>query len=253
MTTPRVYFSHSIDINTELSLPPDISHHLINVLRLRQGDELILFNGCGGEFTAQLITAHKKSAVVKVALWQKGIAESPITINLAQGIMSGTKMDFVIQKAVELGVNYVTPLFTEFGGAKLIGERLSTRREHWQKIAIHASEQCGRCVIPQILAPQHLAEWCTSLDSLATALATKDLKVMLEPCSSKSFATLSEKEVQNKNVILLIGAEGGFSSSETALAQQHGFTACHLGPRILRAETAPIAALSILQARYGDI
>jgi len=262
MTIPRIYLPQCIVVNTTITLDRDTSHHLLNVLRLRCGDELILFNGCGqgqeqrGEFRAQLIRIEKKLAVIAVGgsdAHTCGIPESPLALHLAQGVIGGTKMDYVVQKAVELGVKSITPLFMEFGNVKLNAERLQQRVDHWQKIALHASEQCGRCYVPKVLMAQQLHEWLATMP-VATSVVESKLKVTLHPHSSSSLVALSEVSAGNeKDVVLLVGVEGGLSPTEIVLVRQYGFIGCHLGPRILRADTAAVVALSILQAQYGDI
>lgn len=261
MTTPRVYLPQALKIGSKITLPPEISHHLLHVLRLRNGDKLFLFNGqdAGGEFVAEFVviaekhgtaTAIKRAeisstscAVVTLHEWQQRASESPLTLHLGQSIIANAKMDYTIQKAVELGVSCITPLFTIFGNVKLADERLSSRLERWQKVAIHASEQCGRCQVPRILPAQHLEKWLPSLPK-------SDTKITLAPKAELSITALPPT---TSNITLLAGAEGGLSAEETALAQQHGFVACRMGQRILRAETAALVALSILQSQYGDM
>lgn len=276
MTIPRIYFPENIHINTAITLPHATSHHLLHVLRLHVSDKLLLFNGQGGEYHAELHAINKKQAIVIPLRQQQGIRESTIKIHIGQGIICGSKMDYIIQKAVELGVHCITPLFTQFCNVKLSGERLMQRCEHWQKIAIHASEQCGRSYVPQIAMAQSLPQWLATLPEAAV------MKITLTPEATTSLTTLphtstcaatnaTAANATNATaaanattaiaitaalapaIHILIGAEGGLSQEEIALTQQHAFVPCHLGPRILRADTVALAALSILQNRYGDM
>lgn len=239
---PRIYLAQPLTTNSSITLPQDIAHRLQHVLRLGCDDELVVFNGEGGEFQAKIATINKKQINVDILEWQAGIAESPLIIHLGQGIARGEKMDFIIQKAVELGANFITPLFTEFCNVKLEGERLQQRLQHWQKVAVHACEQSGRCHVPRILPAQAFSQWMDTI--------TDYLRIILSPEAESGLYKISVTHTQK--IALLVGSEGGISSNETAAAIAQGFYACRLGPRILRTETAALVALSILQAKFGD-
>lgn len=251
MTTPRIYLPQALSSDSVVALPEEASHHLLHVLRLRIGEKLVLFNGRGGEFLGELFFIDKKFARVKIGVWRGGVSESPLTLHLGQGIICGAKMDYAVQKAVELGVNYITPLFTTFCEVKLSGERLAQKIEHWQKIAVHASEQCGRCHPPQILPAQTLGRWVEALSATSDNSVKSDAaqKIILAPEASLSLVELPRAT----HITLLAGAEGGLSESEVNLAEQHGFTAYRIGPRILRAETAALTALAVIQSQWGDL
>ena len=253
MAIPRVYLSPPLKANTKIIIPQDIAHRLQNVLRLRSGDELIVFNGQeerGGEFAARIEAIDKKQMLVNVLEWQTGIAESSLVIHLGQGIARGEKMDIIVQKAVELGVNFITPLVTEFCNVRLEGERLQQRLQHWQKVAVHASEQCGRCFVPQILPVQTLSQWMKTNNEV---ISSDYLRITLSPAAETSFDNLPFNINEKKKIALLVGPEGGISPQEMTDTLAHGFYACKIGPRILRTETAALVALSILQDRFGDL
>jgi 16S rRNA (uracil1498-N3)-methyltransferase len=168
--------------------------------------------------------------------------ESPLNIHLAQGISRGDRMDFTLQKSVELGVNTITPIFTERCGVKLSGERLEKKHQQWQKIVISACEQSGRCAVPIVATPIYLADWL--------AQETAALKLNLHPKAEHSIMNLP---IENQRVRLLIGPEGGLSDDEIANANKAGFHDVLLGPRVLRTETAALTAITALQCRYGDL
>lgn len=269
MTTPRIYVTQDLPPASTIVLDATSSHHLLNVLRLQKGEGVLLFNGKGGEVLSHLIEVKQKCAVMELGNWQSGIPESPLFTYLGQGVARGEKMDFIIQKAVELGVNVIAPLITDHGNVKLDPKRAEERLAHWQKIAVHASEQCGRCKIAQILPIRTLSAWVSMLQKDNEFTAANDegiLKLILEPpiVSSPSAVSFEKQNYsfppacsyQNKNtkkIIFTAGSEGGFSLREKTILFEHHFSPCLLGPRILRAETAALVALSIFQARWGDI
>jgi 16S rRNA (uracil1498-N3)-methyltransferase len=239
--SPRIYYPYPIKCHELVTLDEPASRHLLTVLRLRPGDDLQIFNGEGGAFLAKLHTIQKKLAVVAVGDWLDAECESPLFVHLGQGISRGERMDFTVQKSVELGVSQITPLFTQRCGVQLNAERAQNRVQHWRNIAISASEQCGRCQVPKINAPQSFAHFLAS----ATGL-----KIICTPDQPSVKMQNLEKVSQ---VCLLIGPEGGFSSEEVDQAIQSGFYAMSLGPRILRTETAAIVTLALLQSLWGDI
>lgn len=242
MKFTRIYQTSSLIVNATLMLDQPSSHHLLQVLRLKSGDMITVFNGNGGEYQAEIIAIEKKRAIIKVKKFIDIDRESPLRIHLGQGIARGEKMDFIIQKAVELGVTKITPLFTEFSNVKLAGERLQKRVEHWQAVAISACEQSGRNRIPEIVAPISLPNWLSQCQ--------ENLKLVLDPDATAHLSNLSGTYT---NIALLIGAEGGLSKEEIALAKQYDFQFLQLGPRILRTETAGLAIISALQSRWGDL
>lgn len=242
MTLTRIYQALPLALHTSQSLNDNASHYLTHVLRARVGDNITLFNGQGGEYTAVITHMDKKGVDVDIIAFAAREVESPLVIHLAQGIARGEKMDFIVQKAVELGVHSIIPLFTERCNVKLDGEREKKRIQHWQSVAISACEQSGRNRVPLIAAPNTLVSW------LPKAQAQHGF--VLSPHVSNKLSNYAVP--QPAELTLLIGPEGGLSESEISLAVSHGFLSLNLGPRVLRTETATIAALSALQAYYGD-
>lgn len=248
MRISRVYFIGSLKADALVSLPAETSHYLSHVLRLRVDDCLHLFNAEDGEFLVCITGIKKKEVQVQVQE-QKIDAlahaqETRLQIHLALGLSRGDRMDIAVQKSTELGVKRITPVYTEHGEVKLKADRAEKKLRHWQKIAINASEQCGRIDIPLIDPPCLLTDW-QSNESAGT-------KLMLDPRGEDRFPVTQEKgEIGLLN--LLIGPEGGFSEMEVIEARGLGFSVVTLGSRVLRTETAPIAALAILQYLYGDM
>jgi 16S rRNA (uracil1498-N3)-methyltransferase len=241
MRIPRIYHHSAIALNTDLQLDEDAANHVGRVLRMAVGAELILFNGDGFNYPARISGTDKKRVQVEVLAQQHNPVESPLKIHLGQGISRGDRMDFAIQKAVELGVSEITPLFTERCGVKLDGERLLKRNEQWQKIAISACEQSGRSIVPQVHPAITLQQWLMQ--------QTKELKLTLHPRASDTIKTI----IPNQKIRLVIGPEGGFSEQEMSQTTAAGFTGIQLGPRVLRTETAALTAISALQLQFGDL
>lgn len=223
----------------EVELPETIAHYMGRVLRLPQGANVQLFDGSGFEFLGTISEITKKKLIVTLSEQIIGLAESPLHTHLGQGLARGEKMDFVIQKATELGVNEITPLVTERCEVRLSDERADKRIAHWQQVAISACEQSGRTKIPVIHAPILLDEWVAHVQA--------DLKLMLHPVAESI-----ESYQKPASLALLIGPEGGFSDKEITRAQQHAFQSIRLGHRVLRTETAPIVALALAQQLWGD-
>ena len=247
MRISRFYQPGPLPINSLVTLNEDVFGHVIKVLRLKDGDEVILFNGelhnehyfeCG----ATLQNVSKKSAQALIHTQTQKFNESPLNIHLGQGISRGDRMDFTLQKSVELGVNTITPLFTERCGVKLTGERLQKKQEQWQKIVNAACEQSGRCFVPIIKPAITLEEWL--------AQETTSLKLNLHPKAEHSIMNIP---AVNNRVRLLIGPEGGLSDNEIQLANDASFDDVLLGPRVLRTETAALTAITALQCRFGDL
>lgn len=241
MATPRVFTDQALAAGAEIGLESGPSHHLLKVLRLKPGAGLRLFNGCGGSFAAVLAGSRGQEARVAVGDFDPADHESPLAIELAIGVSRGERMDWVMQKAVELGVAAIRPLVTERTEVRLAGERRDKKLGHWRQIAIAACEQCGRNRLPDIHAPQLLADWLP---------AAAGLRLVLAPEATTALASI---EATAPDVVtLLIGPEGGLSAAEIDAAIATGYRAVSLGPRVLRTETAPLAALAICQARWGD-
>jgi 16S rRNA (uracil1498-N3)-methyltransferase len=242
MRLTRVFSEELLEAGREVSLSASAAAHVARVLRLAAGDELIIFDGRGGEYPAAII--ESRGTVVRVQLGaQRAIdRESPLRITLGQAVARGERMDWVVQKATELGVATIVPLITERGVVRLDARQAEKRREHWRGIVISACEQSGRNRLPDVLPPQSLDQWLAN--------ATRDgIRLLLDPDAPSGVRTLRPATTAT----LLIGPEGGFSPAEREAALQAGFTPLHLGPRVLRTETAAIAALSALQALAGDL
>jgi 16S rRNA (uracil1498-N3)-methyltransferase len=243
MSISRVYQDVPLTAGTSIELSAAASHHLARVLRAQNGDVITVFNGEGGEYAAVIAAIDKKKVFVKVGEFVPRSAESVLKLYLAQGISRGEKMDYVIQKAVELGAAGIVPLITERCNVKLDDERRQKRLQHWQAIVVSACEQCGRNTLPELLPPQTLAQWLPRVEA--------DLKCVLSP---QAVQKLSQVIIAaDASIVLLVGPEGGLSFTEMNLASQHGFLALNLGPRVLRTETAALAALTILQCLFGDM
>lgn len=241
MRIPRIFTEQALSAGMELALEPGPSQHLARVLRMGQGDELRLFDGSGLEYRARIVTADKRQVTVALEGGSEGLAESPLRIHLGIGISRGERMDLVVQKATELGVASISPLYTERTEVRLRGEREARKQQHWQQVVVSACEQCGRSLVPTVHEPTGLAQWLTS--------AAGERKLVLHHRAS---ATQAGAGVPT-SVSLLVGPEGGLNDAEIAAAESSGFESLALGPRVLRTETAPLAALAILQAHWGDM
>lgn len=243
MRIPRIYIPSELNSHTEIELTDRARQHVIQVLRLKTGAALMVFNGNGHEYHAKLILAEKRRAIIKTTEQQTPHCESPLAIHLGLGISKGERMDYAIQKAVELGVKEITPLFTAHCVVQLDQKRTQKRLLHWQGVIQSACEQCGRTRLPQLNAPQSFSQWLEMDISHSTAL-------ILEPSASRQ---LQDHTNTPSCVHLLIGPEGGFNAEEIQAAEQSGYKSLRLGPRILRTETAVVAGLSALQTRWGDL
>ncbi len=242
MRIPRIYHPERITAGHEIALSEDAANHVGRVLRMGPGQAIQLFDGSNQVFDAEIIHADKKSVRVNVVSGEIDNRESPIHIHLGQVMSRGDKMEFTIQKSIELGVSLITPLFSERCGVKLDAERLNKKIQQWQKIAIAACEQCGRNTIPEIRPAMNLEQWCAEEDS--------SLKLNLHPRASASINTLP---LPVERVRLLIGPEGGLSADEIAMTARYQFTDILLGPRVLRTETTALTAITALQVRFGDL
>lgn len=242
MQIPRIYHSDKLNLNVQVELDSEAANHVGRVLRLQNGAPIILFDGSGGEYDATITATSKKNVTVMTTHFNDRSSESPLAIHLGQGISRGDKMDFTIQKTVELGVTEITPLFTERCGVKLSGERLDKKWRQWQKIVISACEQCGRNTLPIIHKPVHLDQWLQQ--------NSNELKINLHPRAGDTIKTLAPPK---NGIRLLIGPEGGLSDKEINNTVSAGFTEIVLGPRILRTETAGLTVVSALQLQFGDL
>ena len=242
MRQQRVYTSQPLTPGESVQLEADSSHHLSKVLRLQTGDAIILFNGDGHEYTASIEICARQSVQVLVQKQLNVSRESPLQITLAQGISRGSRMDYTLQKAVELGINTIIPLWTTRTQVKLDAKRMHKRVKHWQGVIQSASEQSGRLQLPELLPALSLQEWVTNTSD------NHEMKLLLHPEAGSSLNTLHKPEGK---IALLIGPEGGITEEEIQLCKDHCFTDIRLGPRILRTETAALATLSAIQALWG--
>lgn len=239
MTSPRFFCPAELASGQSLTLPPEVFAHAVRALRLEAGSAITLFNGKGGEFAATLTSVSKSSAMAQVGEYSQVERESPLDIWLLQALVVGDKMDWLVQKAVELGVSAILPWQAERSVARLSGERVAKRQAHWEGVVISACEQCGRNRLPPVHAPVSLAE--------AVREATARTLVHLTPESSLTALSVS------KPLALVVGPEGGFTAAEASLLKTGGAVPLNLGPRVLRTETAGAAAIAALQARFGDL
>ncbi len=240
MRIPRIFTDQTLNPHTELQLGEQASHHIAKVLRMQKGRELILFNGLGGEFQASIILADKKKVTVSVGDFNAVNRHSSLQTELAIAISKGDRMEWVIQKATELGIHKIVPLQSEHSHLKLNSERAAKKRQQWQQISISACEQCARNIVPIITNITPLHEWINTVNA--------DKKLVLH---HRSHGNLADG-MQPESIALLIGPEGGLSETEIQLALDKDFEALTLGPRVLRTETAPLTALSIIQHQWGD-
>jgi 16S rRNA (uracil1498-N3)-methyltransferase len=246
---PRFFVDASIAPGDVLTLPDDVARH-VQVLRLASGDALILFNGRGGQYAARLVEVGRRSAIVEVGEYAGIEIEPPYAITLAQGVAGGDKMDWLIEKAVELGAAQFVALVTARSVVRLAGERATRRQAHWQALVRAACEQCGRNRVPQVEGPHDLTAWLDGLPASPASPADSELRLMLSPRARLSFDALP-RAAPPAGTTLLIGPEGGLSPEEEEAAAARGFTALALGPRVLRTETAGISVLAALAARWG--
>lgn len=242
MRIPRIYHPEPVTAGSQIALCDDAANHVGRVLRMGAGQAIELFDGSNQVFEAEIIQADKKSVRVNVLSASTDNRESPLHIHLGQVMSRGEKMEFTIQKSIELGVSLITPLFSERCGVKLDAERLNKKLQQWQKIAIAACEQSGRNVVPEIRPAMDLEQWCAEEES--------GLKLNLHPRASASINTLP---LPVERVRLLIGPEGGLSADEIAMTARYAFTDILLGPRVLRTETTALTAITALQVRFGDL
>ncbi len=236
-----------------LMLPSGASTHIAKVLRLRVGAALSLFDGRGGEFEAQILALERDGVRVRIGAHRAIEREAPVKVTLLQCLARGERMDWIVQKATELGVAAIVPVISEHSIVRLDEAGAQRRQQHWQAVAVSACEQCGRNRIPELNPPVAFERACA--ETRGPTAPGAGARLLLAPAGAQTLASAA-KALSAPGAIaslsLLIGPEGGLSAQELALAQLHGFIACRLGPRILRAETAPLAALSTIQALLGD-
>ena len=243
MRLTRVFVDQPLAPGARVTLPESAGAHLVRVLRLREGEACVLFNGDGHDYDATLVSATKRGVDAEISAARAIDNESPLRIVLLQGIARGEKMDLILQKATELGVAAIAPVFADRTEVRLDGERLDKRMAHWRSVVTSACEQSGRARIPELLPARGLAEAAATLDA-------GTLKLTLDPQGEHRFETLAKPAGA---VVIGIGPEGGWSEKDRDLLAQHGFTGLRLGPRVLRTETAGLAAIAAMQARFGDL
>lgn len=241
MRIPRIYIDQTLASPGTAELTESVSHYLCNVLRLHPDDKIIAFNGNGSEYIALIREVTSKRAVISIESSQEPQRESALHIELGQGISRGERMDFVFQKAVELGVHALTPVWTKRCQVHLKKDRLEKRMSHWRGVIHSACEQSGRVAIPTLHSASRLDHWLKN--------DRNQIGIVLDPGASLSINQVTRAQ----NVRILIGPEGGLGPDEMSCALRSGFTPVRLGPRVLRTETAAIAALTALQTLWGDL
>lgn len=242
MRIPRIHTHQELAVGSVVELEEGPSRHICKVLRMTEGRPLVLFNGCGGEYQAQITQVSKKHVTVEVTDFLDADRASPLDIELAIGLSKGDRFELVLQKATELGVRKITPLFTERSEVKLAGERLEKKLNSWRQIIISACEQCQLNIVPELTEPKKLDLW------LPEQKGKGRLGLVLHHRSDSTLSDLVKPEA----LTLLIGPEGGLSEDEITRAQQSEYVPLTLGPRVLRTETAPLAAISLAQFVWGD-
>jgi 16S rRNA (uracil1498-N3)-methyltransferase len=239
---PRIYQPASLTTDQIVELDAQAAAHLTRVLRLKTGDDLVVFNGEGGEYQATVESAERRSVSIRIGKFVVRSVESPLELILVQGVSRGERMDFAVQKAVELGVSRIVPVLTERTVVNIKGERQQRRRDHWQSVANSACEQCGRTIVPEVSPVLSLQDWFnTSNEGTRFVLHHRAESGMIGSLNPQG------------PISLLVGPEGGLSSSEIELAVSVGYFPLSLGPRILRTESAAVAALSVMQWVWGDL
>ena len=242
MRIPRIYLPQPLSCGIDVELDANALRHVVQVLRLKAGHPLILFNGEGGEYTAALTHVEKRRALVRIGEFQDISRESKLFTHLGLGISKGERMDFALQKAVEIGTSEISPLFTEHCVVQLNASRALKKQEHWQAVIISACEQSGRNSLPILNPPLSLSHWLNASSNMT--------RLILDPAAGSKLSTI---KLNTPEVTLAIGPEGGFSQTEMKLALESGFTGVTLGPRVLRTESAAIASLTAIQTLWGDL
>lgn len=240
MPISRIYYPHDLKEETTIHLDARASHYLLNVLRLKLNRTLIIFNGQGGQYHARLASVEKKIAIIDIQTYEEPDTESSLKIELGQGVSRGERMDYAIQKSVELGVTCITPLLTERCNVNLTDSRIKNRLAHWKGVIVSACEQSGRCLIPELESPITLSEWVEQSRTGTQWVCDPQGKPLerIEPSDSMT---------------ILVGPEGGLTNEEIDLAAKNNFIRLALGPRTLRTETAAVVGVSLLQTYFGDL
>lgn len=244
MRLTRVHVAQPLSSGAEIALPDSAAAHLTRVLRLGVGDACIVFNGDGNDYAATLVAIGKRDARLHVGDATPVERESPLRITLLQGVAKGEKMDLILQKATELGMTAVVPVWSQRSDVKLDGERAAKRLEHWRGVVASACEQCGRATVPDVRPPVPLASALAAMDA-------HDARLLLDPQGSEALPSM--RLAPASRVCLAVGPEGGWSPLDREQLGTAGFAGLRLGPRILRTETAGLAAIAALQARFGDL
>lgn len=243
MRLNRIFCEGPLRNGTTIPLPTAGAYHVARVLRMREGASLVLFNGSGSDYSAEIVAVQGDKVMVQLHQQTAGMAESPIKITLVQGVSRSERMDWALQKATELGVASIVPVLTARSVVRLDEKQAAKKQAHWHGIVIGACEQCGRSHVPAVAAPVTLRDYFANVRS-------EGMRWVLSPAAPDSLTGIASLPSQ---VELLIGPEGGLDDDEVSAAQKAGFTPVRLGPRVLRTETAAVVALSVLQARWGDL
>ncbi len=241
----RFHVRATLGVGAEFPLPAEAAHHAARVLRLVVGDPATVFDGSGGEYSVVITRIARAEVVVRTIAYAETERESPLDLVLVQGVSSGDRMDYTLRKAVELGIGRIVPVFTERSIVRLVGERAERRAAHWQALSIAACEQCGRNRVPGVAAPITFAHWLADLPVAAPA----ELRLTLSPAAVQRLADWPRPA---GTITLLAGPEGGLTRDEAELAWSRSFRGARLGPRVLRTETAALAALAAIQTLWGD-
>jgi 16S rRNA (uracil1498-N3)-methyltransferase len=241
MSVPRFFVAEGLAAGARLPLPTAVAHHAVRVVRMHEGDNVVLFDGTGGEWACTLETVTRDQVWARVGAHREAERESPLAIVLGQGISVGERMDYTLQKAVELGVAAIQPLTTLRSVVRVDAARAEKKRAHWQQVVAAACEQSGRNRVPRVAEVIDLPRWLAHVPG--------ELRLLLDPEAELRLHGLPRPEGE---VVLLAGPEGGFDDKERQAASAAGFTAVRLGPRVLRTETAALAALSAMQTLWGD-
>lgn len=241
MRNPRIHTDQPLTAGAVVELGEQAAHYLGRVLRLPAGAALTLFNGDGSDYAATISQVDKRSITAVIGTVTPIASESPLAIHLGIAVSKGDRMDFVMQKATELGVASITPLLSERVEVRLSGERAEKREQHWRGVIVSACEQCGRARLPALGAITPLSHWVDSVEA--------ERRFVLHHRSAQSL----DRAATPRSAALLIGPEGGLSEAEIDSAERAGFAALRLGPRVLRTETAPLAAIALLQFAWGDL
>jgi 16S rRNA (uracil1498-N3)-methyltransferase len=240
----RAFVDAPLAVGARLALPESAAAHLLRVLRLGVGEACVLFNGDGHDYDARIVAAGKRGGEVEVTGSRAVDSESPLRIVLLQGVARGEKMDWILQKATELGVAAFAPVSSERSEVRLEGERAGKRLAHWRSVVVSACEQSGRARVPAVSPP-------VALDAAMHALPADSLRLTLDPGAHTAIDALPTPG--KRTLVLAIGPEGGWSPRDRETLAAAGFAGLRLGPRILRTETAGIAAIAALQSRFGDL